>query len=218
MPLPGTIQAAPSGAHGFDCNTKLTANSAAGLRSAGFTYAIRYVTRSATPPAGDLSAAEARLILNAGLALMPVQHVAPAGWVPTEAKGKTNGVNAVSHVNAVGFPAGVNVWLDLEGVAHNAAAEATIDYCNAWFEEVSTAGFVPGIYVGANAILNGDQLYWRLKTRHYWKSGSTVPDIPERGYCMVQRIVNGDVVAGVGIDRNVTKLDNFGNSPLWLKM
>ena len=41
--------------------------------------------------------------------------------------------------------------------------------------------------------------------RHYWKSGSSVPSIPERGYQLVQRIVPGDVVAGIAIDRNVTK-------------
>src|SRR6516165_3141441 len=40
------------------------------------------------------------------------------------------------------------------------------------------AGFVPG--VGAKAILAGDELFWRLTTKHYWKSGSRVPDIPSR--------------------------------------
>ncbi len=55
-----------------------------------------------------------------------------------------------------------------------------------------------------------------MKTKHFWKSGSTVPDIPERGYQMVQRIVQGDRVGGVENDRNVTKTDAFGGTVMWL--
>src|SRR5262249_55997591 len=77
-------------------------------------------------------------------------------------------------------------------------------------------GYGTGIYVGANAVLTGDELYWRLKTKHYWRSGSQVPDIPHRGYQMLQRIVAGDVVAGIEIDRNVTRDDQLGDALLWL--
>lgn len=66
------------------------------------------------------------------------------------------------------------------------------------------------LYVGANAVLSDDELYWDLKTTHYWKSGSTVPDIPHRGYQMFQTIKAGHV------DRNVIKDDNFGNAVMWL--
>lgn len=147
---------------------------------------------------------------------MAVQHVAGAPWKPTKEKGTTYGTRAVEHARAIGLPAGVNVFLDLEGVSSAVSAEVVIDYCNAWFKEVANAGYVPGIYVGANCGLTADQLYWRLRTQHYWKSGSDVPPIPERGYCMVQRIMPGDVVGGVEIDRNVTRADAFGNTPLWL--
>jgi len=53
-------------------------------------------------------------------------------------------------------------------------------------------------------------VFWDLKTTHYWKSGSTVPDIPHRGYQMIQTIKAGQV------DRNVVKDDDFGNAVLWL--
>jgi len=215
--LQGNVKPSVGGVHGFDASAKLTQTTARALRNSGFVFGLRYLSRNASPPPNDLTAAEAQLMLDAGLAVMPVQHVAAAGWVPSESKGKTNGQNAASHANAIGFPSGINVWLDLEGVRHDAAAETVIAYCNAWFDVVSAAGYTPGIYVGASAILNGDQLYWRLRTKHYWKSGSKVPAIPERGYCMVQRIVAGDKVGGVEIDRNVTKVDGFGNSPIWLE-
>jgi len=198
--------------HGFDTSTSISAGKAAALRTAGFTFAIRYLSRSHGQHAGDLTTAEAQRILNAGLALMPVQHVPPSPWSPTQALGTTNGANAAFNAQQVGFPPGVNVWLDLEGVKISAAAQDVIDFCNAWFAQVEGAGYVTGVYVGASAILTGDQLFFNLKTKHYWKSGSTVPDIPHRGYQMIQRIVPGDVVAGVEIDRNLTIDDGFGDA------
>jgi hypothetical protein len=76
------------------------------------------------------------------------------------------------HVRKIGFPEGVNVWLDLEGAKTSTPHETMIAYCNAWFAEVEGAGFVPGVYVGAGVILTGNELFWRLTTKHYWKSGS----------------------------------------------
>ena len=91
-----------------------------------------------------------------------------------------------------------------------------ITYCNAWFAEVERAGFVSGVYVGAGAILTENELFWRLTTKHYWKSGSRVPDIPHRGYQLIQTIIRNDKIDGVSIDRNLTKNDSFGSSVLWL--
>ena len=214
--LDGHVEAAPPGSQGFDCNTKLTAKSAAGLRQAGFRFAVRYLTRGSDAPPSDLSRDEADLILDAGLALMAVQHVAKENWTPTETLGRQSGVNAAKHAQQIELPAGVNVWLDLEGVKAGVGAQAVIDYCNAWFESVGSAGYTTGIYVGASCRLNGDDLYWRLRTRHYWKSGSKVPEIPHRGYQMIQRILKKDVVATVAIDRNVTRTDDFGDAVQWL--
>ncbi len=143
MPLAGQVIGAPAGVHGFDCNTVLTPATAAALRNAGFMFCIRYLSRGAIPSTGDLTTAEADLILDAGLSLMAVQHVANPGWLPTAALGASGGAHAAGHAHAIGIPAGVNIWLDLEGVAHAAPAENVIDYCNAWFEEVETAGLKP---------------------------------------------------------------------------
>jgi hypothetical protein len=216
MPLPGNVISAPAGLHGIDANTVLTATSCAAIKAAGFSFCIRYVSRGATLPAGDLSIQEATIILNAGLALMPVQHVAQAGWSPSQALGTTNGQNAATHARDIGFPPGINVWLDLEGVKSSATHKSVIDHCNAWFAQVKDAGFVPGIYIGARAILTGEEMFWRLQTKHYWKSGSTVPQIPQRGYQMIQKIIPNDMVGGVGIDRNLTQTDAFGDAVQWL--
>ncbi|MGJ0507299.1 MAG: glycoside hydrolase domain-containing protein [Methylocystis sp.] len=174
------VEQAAMGLQGFDANTTLTASSAAKLKAAGFSFAIRYLSRR-DPASSDLTADEADIILASGLALMAVQHVERAGWEPSEALGSEYGANAAANAAAAGLLKGVTIWLDLEGVNHTTSAETVIDYCNAWFAKVQQAGYVTGIYVGANSNLSGDQLYWRLKTRSYWKSGSNVPDIPERG-------------------------------------
>jgi hypothetical protein len=174
------------------------------------------VSRGEREQAGDLHEGEARTILNAGFALMPVQHVARAGWSPTRALGSTYGRNAAAHVRKIGFPPGVNVWLDLEGIKSSSSHATVIEYCNAWIAEVESAGFVPGVYIGARAILTGEEIFWRLRAKHFWKSGSRVPDVPHRSYQLIQKIIRNDNIDGVDIDRNLTVNDNFGQSVLWL--
>src|SRR5467141_3862927 len=153
MPLPGRVVAAPPGVHGFDANSVLNRRICEVAKARGFEFCIRYLSRQDVQPVGDLSEAEANVILDAGLALMVVQHVAPENWSPSQALGTKNGKYAAKHVRQIGFPEGVNVWLDLEGAKTSTPHETMIAYCNAWFAEVEGAGFVPGAYVGARAIL-----------------------------------------------------------------
>ena len=116
MMLPGRVTSAPPGLHGIDTSGVLNEEHCQAAKSRGFSFCIRYVSRTARQSASDLSEAEARTILSAGLALMPVQHVAREGWSPTKQLGTTFGKNAAAHVFHIGFPQGVNVWLDLEGI------------------------------------------------------------------------------------------------------
>ena len=214
--LPGTVQPAPTNSTGFDTNTVVPLSTAQAFKSQGYQFCIRYLSRSTSQGSGDLSPAEANNILQAGLALMSVQHVAAEGWVPSASLGTTNGTNAANNAKSVGFPPGVNVWLDLEGVASGTAAQTVTDYCTNWYNAVAASGYVPGIYVGANCILNGTQLY-DLPFQHYWQSLSTVPAIPVRGYQMVQSGVSA-LVNGISIDKDVTQTDQQGGTALWLKL
>jgi hypothetical protein len=215
--LPGTVVAAWAGAKGFDTDTPLTASTAQAFADAAFVFVLRYISRGSTESKSDLSTAEAQAILQAGLALMPVQHVAAAGWTPSAALGTEYGNNAATHARQVGFPDGVNVWLDLEGIAANTPATAVVDYCNAWYRAVAQANYLPGLYVGANAILDGAELYSQLSFQRYWQSGSHVPEVATRGYCMAQTISSSDVLAGVTYDLDVTQDDNLGDTPCWLQ-
>ncbi len=211
--LAGAVVPAPQGLMGFDCDFTLTQQDVASYVSQGYKFCIRYLTRAApTEQPGDLTNDEANTILAGGLALMAVQHVAASPWTPSQSLGAQYGDNAVACAKEVGLPPGMNIWLDLEGVAAGTDAQTVIDYCNAWAAQVAGAGYVPGLYVGAGAILDSDELYWDLQFQHYWRSGSDVPDVAIRGYQLFQRIPPG----GSDIDQDATKTDSLGGTVLWL--
>ena len=213
MPLSGTIQSAPVGSVGFDSDIVITALAAQQFVSKGFRYCLRYVSRGAAA-AKDLSTAEAERILNAGLALMSVQHVRRSGWTPSPDLGKQDGQHAASNAADIGFPAGVNVWCDLEGVATGTAAQTVTDYCNAWFDAVEAGGFLPGLYVGFQCVLNEQQLF-QLKFQHYWRSQSNVPNVSKRGYQMIQ-LFPETPISGLKVDIDVTQNDYKGGKVQWL--
>lgn len=214
--LPGSVESAPPNQKGFDASSRILATVATTLASTlGYKFAIRYISRGPTESSGDLSHDEAVGILNSGLALMAIQHVEAAGWHPSGALGTQYGQTAAAHATEIGFPAKVNVWLDLEGVAEGTPAQNVIDYCNNWFDAVSAKGFVPGVYIGARSGLNADQLS-NLKFSHFWKSESTVPPVPGRGYQLIQTgAVN---VLGISIDPDTTQNDEKGEAVQWLRV
>lgn len=219
--LAGNIEKAPAGLLGFDCASKLTPSIIRKFVEDpdGFKFCLRYLSLRDQRVNVDLSVQEAENILDAGLALSPVQRVRFAGWVATGELGTTTGKNAAQNAKFIGFPPGINVWLDLEGVKSGTPAANVKVYCNNWFDEVAKEGYVPGIYVGAGAILTGSQLA-NLKFEHYWKSGSTVPDIPGRGYQLIQTIPNppiGEPRHGITIDFDRTRTDDQGDQVLWLR-
>lgn len=213
--LPGRVQPARPGLQGFDSDTVISLAKAHEFKQAGYEFAIRYLSLGPTQAPGDLSQGEAMDILRGGLALMPVQHVLAPGWTPSEALGKTHGANARDNAYRIGFPARVNIWLDLEGVHKGVYPAAVADYCNAWFAEVAQWGYLPGIYVGANTNLTADELYYLLRFSHYWKSASAVPNIPFTVYQLIQYAPFSSEL-GVSIDRDRTQLDDMGSRVMWL--
>jgi hypothetical protein len=218
MALNGQVAAAAPGLKGYDTQIPLNAASAASAAEK-HSFCIRYVSRTpgltaqhAHDGTADLTEDEASAILASGMAVMAVQHPPKPPWSPNEALGASYGAYAAQCAQTAGLPVGVNLWLDLEGVASNASAADTIGYCNAWFEAAQAEGYVPGVYVGADCGLDGDQLF-ALKTRHYWKSGSRVPDVTRRSYQLVQSCL---VVNGKQLDTDLTQTDHLGGAVSWL--
>lgn len=214
MSLPGKIESAIPSVPGFDCDTTLSPSLAQQFYEQGYKFCLRYLSRG-LEASGDLTDPEATGILNAGLALMPVQHAHLAGWSPTQPIGQQDGQDAAANADNIGFPHGVNVWCDLEGVGTSSPPKDVIDYCIAWYEAVEAAGYMPGLYVGAGALLNGKQLY-ALPFEHYWRSPSKVPDVPNRSYQVFQLFPSVEL-NGIRIDLDVTTNDKKGGTAQWLR-
>jgi hypothetical protein len=215
MSLPGQLESAAPFVPGFDSNTIITTATAQQCFAQGYKFCLRYLSLG-EQASKDLSEPEATNILSSGLALMPVQHVRRQGWSPTQALGQQYGQSAAANAQSVGFPTGVNVWCDLEGVNPAAAPDDVIAYCEAWYQAVNAAGFIPGIYVGASAILTGQQLF-DLSFEHYWRSQSRVPEIPTRGY-QLQQLYPSISINGIAVDIDITQNDNSGGQAQWLRL
>jgi len=155
-------------------------------------------------------------ILNSGLALMPVQHTRAAGWYPERSLGQEDGREAASFADAIGFPAGVSLWCDLEGVNTAAHAQEVIADCRGWYEAVRAGGYSPGLYVGAGTLLSGQQLF-ELPFHHYWRSSSRVPNIASRGYQLVQ-LSPSIQLNGISVDLDIAVPDEKGESARWLRV
>jgi len=214
--LPGSVRQAAANLSGFDVNAPLTADAALGFRNAGYSFCIRYVPRTAKLTANNLTNAEALGILNAGLALMPVQHVAPDGWEPNTNLGTVYGSYAATYASQiVQLPKGVNIWCDLEGVAVGTDPRDVIDYCQAWYYAVHVAGYIPGVYVGYGCGLSPDQLYNNLSFQHYWRAYNG-PQVSTRGFQLLQHIEKK--LNGITFDPNTTQDDQLGDKALWLSL
>ena len=217
--LPGTVQSAEPDLTGFDTDSQITSLSMAQqIQAVGYDFCARYLSLSDGQEPGDLSYEEATYILDAGMALVAVQHVPGGDWAPSSQVGTTYGANAASNAASIGLPTGVNIWCDLESIAAGTPASAVIDYCTSWYNAVFAAEYVPGLYVGANSVLDGNQLY-DLPFEHYWRSESTSVPVPDpRGYQMLQYYNDPAVtVAGIAVDVDTTQNDNEGGSVIWLK-
>jgi len=81
---------------------------------------------------------------------------------------------------------------------------------------VQAGGYVPGLYVGARALLTGQQLA-DLSFQHYWRSQSRVPEIPNRGYQLVQLFPSIEI-NGVSVDIDIAQNDEKGGQAPWLRL
>jgi hypothetical protein len=208
MPLQGLVFTAPHQTRGFDADFKIGPKLANRFGELGYRFAVRYVRRDPVN-ARDLSANEAGVILDAGLGLMPVQHVeSESSWNPTEEKGRRFGRNGAEHAQQIGIPEGVTLWCDLEGVAVGTAPAQVSAYGDAWYQAVWEAGYVPGLYVGFHAVLGPEALF-DLRFRHYWGAFNLNKDEEPatRGLQMKQRESKDPALVPTGLKPGDFQID-----------
>lgn len=218
--MSGQVIQLPEGTIGFDSNCVIDAEGARAWVARGHRFAVRYIRRQPRHDF-DLNLAEVQALHDAGLAVMPVQHVeSEAAWTPSAVKGSANGNVAVEECIRLGIPRGVTVWCDLEGVTPGTPAQDVIAYCQQWFRAVRTPGWIPGLYLGWHCGLTPDELYHGLSFQKFWSAWNLdVDQYPSvRGVQMRQRALpNSERPAGYqgvdGIDADTVTRDKLGGLP-----
>jgi hypothetical protein len=207
----------------------MDAELAAAVYAVGVRTVFRYLDRVKDITTGRLHANltphELDVLLDAGLCVSPVQYYS-TGYA-SQAKGKKlsadygaeMGQVACSNALALGVPQGVTLWRDLEDVP-NATPDAIIADCKAWGRVVVNHGFEAGLYVGAGlgsqetGYLRGEQLWELPYYRSYWRAASVVPQLPKRGWCVIQgneqtmKLQCGDKVRELHVDFDMIALDH----------
>lgn len=197
---------------GFDCAAKLTDERVKKAYEAGYRFVVRYVGLGPNPHPGDLDRKELDLILDAGLALMVVQHVRYPGWHPNKSLGRQDGATAALFARMAGYADGAQLWLDAEGMASKTTLQDAVDYVEAWTAVVKST-HAPGIYVGYGTPFTAADL-WRLTVDRYW-SDYGPRKVEKRGFCIKQMIGNLPAF-GIRIDPDWLKPDDLGGLPKWM--
>ncbi len=143
-------------------------------------------------------------ILGAGMAYIPV----------TLAGEYNDGAgDEIAQLKALGIPAGVTVFLDLEGLeAFKSDPVDLANRVNAWAAAILAAGYVPGLYVGVPQPFTSDELY-ALKVQRYWRGQGSIRDrngnLAEPtgcGWCLTQMWPSHSR-GGVWVDSNMVGQD-----------
>lgn len=194
------------GCLGFDCDTKLTEETACQMNAAGYSFVVRYLSLTSDPEF-DIDINEVNAIINCNLYLLLVQHVRYPGWSATEEYAKNDAKFALIQLADIGNPTGMTIYCDIESVANNPT-----DYINTWADIIRNAGYSPGVYIGANSQLSSTADLDNLRVDSYWKSMSYIPFEPTIGYSMIQTI-SSKMPAGFPIDEDTVQADANGNTP-----
>ena len=200
-------RAATFPAFGIDTVQVLDAEACRFLVKEGYLFAVRYL--------GGIKKEELDRILCSGLAMMPVTYSRKAGWTPSGSLGKADGEKSVRQLSDLSMSKGCTAWLDLEGCA--GPKEQTEAWINAWASEIKSAGYMPGLYVGAGTGgLDGTDLYKLPNIKRYWRSCSMVPDPLPRSWSMMQLYPPNIKLGPMIVDVDVVCKDWKNDIPWWV--
>lgn len=199
------VKAFPVGARIVDAVTPITAAQAMKFKAGGIDGVVQYANTLTTALVAGILAAKLGLTVIGGYADKPDV------WMPTAALGRSEAQTHIGRVRNVGWAQGAVLWCDVETPNPGATAQAVMDYGNAWATEVIAAGYLPGVYVGANTKLSASQLY-SMRFVRYWQSLSSMIPEPACGWCMRQLYPDNQMCLGVQVDYNFAQQDYRGRS------
>ena len=221
------------GSFGFNTNEPLTQDLAEKLAE-DFDFCIRNISLPDEKNLGDLTADEAKDIIDSKLGLTILQHVRAPKWQPDdtlmnednklEFLGKSYGQSAAKTAQELGLKHGMVVWLNLSNIdVTNTSPKSIIKYCESWYKEVFEAKFTPGLYVGDHCGLDSEHLFDYLSFKHYWRGiGYSIPNIKRKGYQMRQfpaedvKVTINNITSYHLIQRNLTMPDYLEDSVIYM--
>jgi len=206
---------------GVDTIAVMTAPNAKALRASNYQgkpidFIVRYVSLGAEG-GWDIEAAEIDTILSEGLALLLVQHVREPNWVPSTARGASDGAQAAKNALAIGYATTCTIAVDVEGIAPGTPAAVVTDYINAWSAAIVAAGYQAMVYVGYAAVLTPAQLYNDLPNVHAYWSDFGKRQVAVRGFCLKQ-LAEDVTLPGTNfeVDPDEMMADALGGFPTWM--
>ena len=190
-----------------------TARQAERLRETGIDALAGYL--------GAINDTRIGYLFNAGLAFMPVSF---AGEYFDGSK------DEVDQLKALGIPAGVTVWHDLEGMkSYKWPVQDLIRLLGVAAKHLTDAGYIAGLYIGSPQPLTGDELA-KLPHTRYWKAPSRIIDRNGKvwdgpsgiGHCMFQmwpqrNWPNDTDPDRTFVDLNMIGQDFRGRVPTWVR-
>ncbi|MCL2450879.1 MAG: DUF1906 domain-containing protein [Polyangiaceae bacterium] len=197
----------------FDVYPCLTRSQADAFKARGMVGVFRYGPLPKNSTTSDLSREELAMLVDVGLEVGLVQH--PRLPKYNELKSHSGVADAITvgrYAVSVGVPAGVHVFLDLEGVRDSSPAEVA-EYCNDWATAIGQIGFRCGLYVGFDAVLNAEQLYALPGFDCYWADAGP-RKVATRGFAVKQGF---GVEAADGLpayDPDTMAVDRLGGLPV----
>lgn len=147
-----------------------------------------------------------KLVLDAGL-----------GAYGVTLAGQYGGPASVSQAQAIGFPKGSSLFLDVEGLtAFHTDPLELIKKIEAWAAAVVAAGYKAGIYVGSPQPLTEDELWKLAGITLYWRGQGSIRDRFNKlseptkcGWCLTQAYPS-QPMGGTIIDANMVGQDYLG--------
>jgi hypothetical protein len=163
---------------------------------------------------GVVNAARVKYITDSGMGVFPVTLAGEYNDGPAD---------EVGQLKALGFPPGIHVFLDMEGMAAFKTDPAVlISKVNAWADGIRAAGYKPALYVGNPQPLTASELY-ALRVELYWRGQGRTVDRNNAlsepwgcGWAITQMYPSRNLgLPPVWVDMNMVGQDYKGRVPTW---
>lgn len=210
-PAPAVVlEARPIGAcWGFDTTARLDLAACARVKASVLpggnpcAFVLRYVSLSTPNLIYDIGPTERDAIALSGLYMGLVQHVEYPSWHADALVGAQHGKAAALHARLVGYPAGADLFVDMEGVGNPSTDAET--YLAEWLKPVQDAGFntsggcqYEGYDDGILTMPRRMVLYQKGVVRKVWSDYGHREPLPGVGFVCVQH--PSIMFAGIEID------------------